>query len=369
MTEIKGLSSTQIRWFLAGIAIFRLFVFSLIAYCVLNLAGLYTSDFIQERANISEFSYRTTIQNKHELDAYYLRAYVSQSLQFVEANQNGSIAEHIQQYNMWIEDQDKRLLKVIPTESPFTIRFWKTQTPKNLSERKASNIYINVMLSFTRALQLLWTSQILMMVLFGIFAFVRTMGNWKPNVATFGKIFLGSVLLVVLWFSTLPEVYISTFLRPGQEILPEFDWNSILGHYIQFFFDVIFVMGFAGIFSQIGVVQLVQKTPEENMVHLRGDISVLFSFLFGVGRSSILISPMIPFLLTATLFCNARESRTDGIYMLVKNIFDVQRYPIPATESLILIIVLIGLLAFLAQRLMKCVQEIVFTIPEERAIR
>jgi hypothetical protein len=88
-----------------------------------------------------------------------------------------------------------------------------------------------------------------------------------------------------------------------------------------------------------------------------------------MARSAERLTSMMPFLLTATLFANARMSRGEGIYKLVQEVFRVAEAPGQALQALILTTLIVVSLNTLGKRLMIAVQEMLYTIPASKEIR
>ena len=88
------------------------------------------------------------------------------------------------------------------------------------------------------------------------------------------------------------------------------------------------------------------------------------------GASVERLTSMMPFLLTATLFANARMSRGEGIYQWFKRFFRVAEAPgVRPCKQLIDDTHCVVSLNTLGKRLMIAIQEMLYTIPVSKEIR
>jgi len=348
------------------IATVRLVVITGVFYGLLTVVAFWSIQNIQPTQQ-STSDGAQQILRLQELDRYYLQALVTHSLQndktdigtklsMIEYRRlNSQLEKHY-----WQEIQDKQ-------RSPFPVRVKKSNLSK--TEIQDNLVYQSAILSFERGLSLLWISELVLLVLLALIATVRNVEERYSTMGSLLKWAVGFVVFGLGLFAILPQVYFSTYLRPGQELLPMgFDVKQGFGQGLMFVFDIAFVIGFAGIASQFGWRNLFQKTPEEEMIHLSERFPWYQVFTLGFVRSAGQLMNMMPFIVTAVLFANARMDRSEGVYKLVQEVFRSDQ-PARSLQALIVTTVLVLFLNTLGKRLLVGVQEMLYTIPASKEIR
>ena len=377
-SSLQDLLSRLLPYVSGGIGLFRLCVFTVILYGLLIMTASWAIRNIQSEEGSEQTAF-TKVSQFQELDRSYWDAFVSASICQNTTNcspeqeptlQPDDVLTNVELFKSLNRRLEATYTKMLEKEQAevFTTEFKSSDLSS--AEIAANPIYINSILSFKQGLKLLWASGLVLIFLLAGMSLIRNIEEQYETTGYYLK-YVGGLLLVVLAvFSLLPQVYFSTFLRPGQELLSAgFQTNEGVGPTVMFLFDVLFVISFAGIVSQFGLEQLLQKTPEENMIHLRDGFPWGKAYALGMARSAERLTSMMPFLLTATLFANARMSRGDGIYKLVQEVFRVAEAPGQALQALILTTLIVVSLNTLGKRLMIAVQEMLYTIPASKEIR
>lgn len=371
------MNEKQLPLISGAIALVRLCAITLMLYGLLTLTASWVINNIQSKEGMDSNLFAEIIQFQ-EWDSSYWEAFVSISIcqgKISCVDDNGStinskiVENDVKIFQKLNHDLELRYVKRLKKERG-NILFTQLKS-SNLSRAEIvdTEIYKNSVLSFKQGLRLLWASGLVMIFVLASMSVLRNIEE-KYQIGFYLK-YVGLLFLMgFTLFSFLPMVYFSTFFRPGQELLDSgFLMNEGIGPILMFVFDILFVISFAGIISQFGVEQLFKKTPEENMIHLRDGFPWAKIFILGLARSAQRLTVMIPFLLTATLFANARMNRGEGIYKLVQEVFRISESPGQGLQALILTTMIVVSLNTLGKQFMIAVQDMFYTIPLNKDIR
>ena len=241
-------------------------------------------------------------------------------------------------------------------------------------EKRDEFLYQYTMKAFSQGIQLLGLSLLLMLLLL---SGIRTYRMTKVYpVYTFRWLQIPSLVVIgiTLVYAALPEVFLSVYRMPGERLL-----EVVVGKYQAFQYptliyllQVAFVMCFAGILSRLLQDTFLRDTPDEHLLQFRGEPSFWWVFRLHCVRMSNTLQPAMPFLVMATLFCNARateEGMNSGLYHLFQMVFDMTDAAYLSYSALFLSVIVIFLLNFLGKSFLQMVDGVLMTIPSDSGAR
>ena len=378
-TKSRSMLGSILPYLSGIIAVFRLLVMTFVLYGLLTVVASWAVRNIQSKEQVEATPFEKVTEFQ-KLDRFYWDAFVSVSLCAPDQsdctskksdsdNSDEMVLDDIESFKSINVALEERYQSMMTTQTEvFPVEIKSSDDSREAVQQE--KVYTYAILTFKRGLTLLWTSGLVLLIVMACMSVIRNTEEQYETLGYYLK-YVGGVILVGLAVVTLlPKVYFSSYLRPGQEFLPlGFQMDDGIGPTVMFVFDILFVISFAGIVSQFGLEQLLKKTPEENMIHFRDGFPVAKVFALGMARSAERLTSMIPFLLTATLFANARVDKDEGINKLFEYVFRVSQDPGPALQALLITTVVVLSLNTLGKRLMITIQEVLYTIPASKEIR